>query len=106
VATHPAAFAIVAAYAIVWAISSPDSFRWHEITTLATLVMTLVTTRSEHRDTQALHAKIDELLRTQGGARNDMTRLDEHDLESIEEHRRQHRNDDASNRGDTRRRPF
>ena len=62
--TQPAAFAIVAVYAIVWAISSPDSFRWHEITTLATLVMTLVTTRSEHRDTQALHAKIDELLRT------------------------------------------
>jgi hypothetical protein len=41
--THPAAFAIVAAYAIVWAISSPDSFRWHhEITTLATLVMTIL----------------------------------------------------------------
>jgi low affinity Fe/Cu permease len=58
--------------------------------------MTLLITRSEHRDTQALQAKIDELLRTQGGARNDMTRLD--DLESIEEHRRQHRNDDASNR--------
>jgi hypothetical protein len=26
--THPAAFAIVAVYAIVWAISSPDSFGW------------------------------------------------------------------------------
>ena len=51
--------------------------------------------RTEHRDTQAIHAKIDELLRTQGKARAELTTLDERDVEDIEEHRRQHRGADT-----------
>jgi hypothetical protein len=59
-----------------------------------------VITRSEHRNTQALHAKIDELLRTHGEARKDLTRLDERDIESIEKHRQRHRErDDTLNHG-------
>ena len=100
--THPAAFALFAVYAVAWAIASPDTFGWHEIATLATLVMTLVITRSEHRDTQALHAKIDELLRTHGNARTELTRLDDRDVESIEEHRQRHREQDENSW----RRPF
>jgi low affinity Fe/Cu permease len=65
-ATHPAAFAIVAVYAIAWLVFSPETFGWGAIATLATWMMTLFITRSEHRDTQAIHAKIDELLRTHG----------------------------------------
>ena len=56
--------------------------------------MTLFINRTEHRDTQAIYAKIDELLRTQGEARADLTTLDERDVEDIEEHRRRHRRAD------------
>jgi low affinity Fe/Cu permease len=33
--------------------------------TLATWAMTLLIQRTEHRDTQAIHAKLDELLRSE-----------------------------------------
>ena len=45
--------------------------------------MTLFVYRTEHRDIEALHAKLDELLRTQGEARTDLTTLDERDVEDI-----------------------
>jgi low affinity Fe/Cu permease len=61
------------------------------IATLATWMMTLFITGTEHRDTQAIHAKIDELLRTHGEARSELTRLDEQDVEEIEAHRTRHR---------------
>jgi low affinity Fe/Cu permease len=88
-ASHPAAFAIVAVYAIAWLVFSPETFGWGAIATLATWTMTLFITRTEHRDTQAIHAKIDELLRTHGEARSELTRLDEQDVEEIEAHRSQ-----------------
>jgi low affinity Fe/Cu permease len=105
--THPAAFAVVVVYAIAWLIFSSETFGWGAIATLATWLMTLFITRTEHRDTQAIHAKIDELLRTHGEARTDLTRLDERDVEDIEEHRRRHRTDDAASlRGKPPRRPY
>ena len=64
----------------------PETFGWGAIATLATWMMTLFITRTEHRDTQAIHAKIDELLRTHGEARSELTRLDEQDVEEIEAH--------------------
>jgi low affinity Fe/Cu permease len=53
--------------------------------------MTLFINRTGYRDTQALHAKLDELLRTHGEARTELTALDESDVEDIEEHRQQQR---------------
>ena len=93
--THPASFAVVAVYAVAWLIFSPDTFGWAAIATLATWLMTLFINRTEHRDTQAIHAKIDELLRTQGKARAELTTLDERDVEDIEEHRRRYRKPDT-----------
>lgn len=85
--THPFAFAVVTAYALAWLVLSPETFGWAAVATLATWLMTLFINRTEHRDTQALHAKLDELLRTQGKARSDLTTLDDHDVKDIEEHR-------------------
>lgn len=85
-ATHPAAFAIVLIYALTWLIVSPATFGWNGAATVATLFMTFFITRTEHRDTQALHAKIDELLRANGAARSELTHLDEDDVEEIEAH--------------------
>ena len=103
----PAAFGVVGAYEVAWLIFSPDTFGWAAIATLATWFMTLFINRTEHRDTEALHAKIDELLRTHGEARTDLTTLDEHDVEDIEEHRRHQRRRDMMENGRSRgRRPF
>jgi Low affinity iron permease len=52
---------------------------------MATWFMTLVIQRAEHRDTQAIHAKLDEMLHALGKARNELTRVDEEDPEEIEE---------------------
>ena len=67
---HPASFVIVAVYVVAWRIFDPGSFDWHAIATMATRFMTLIIQRAEHRDTQAIHAKLDELLRAEGRARS------------------------------------
>jgi low affinity Fe/Cu permease len=82
----PAAFAIVAVYGMAWA--ALGHLDWHGVATLATWLMTLIIQRAEHRDTQALHAKLDELLKAEGRARNELTRLDEKEPEEIEQRRK------------------
>jgi hypothetical protein len=37
-----------------------SAFDWHPIATVATWLMTLLVQRAEHRDTQAIHAKLDD----------------------------------------------
>jgi low affinity Fe/Cu permease len=90
-AAHPAAFGIVALYAAAWFLFSPTTFGWGAIATLATWMMTLFITRTEHRDTQAIQAKLDELLRSHGDARDELTTIDEKDVEEIEAHREKER---------------
>lgn len=85
---HPAAFAIVIAYAALWLVFERHTFDWHGVATLATWTMTLFIQRAEHRDTQAIHAKLDELLHVHGEARNDLTGLDDEEPEEIERHRK------------------
>ena len=46
--------------------------------------MTLLIQRAEHRDTQALQAKIDELLHANAQADSAMTKIDENEPEDIE----------------------
>jgi low affinity Fe/Cu permease len=52
-----------------------------EVAILATWAMTLVIQRAEHRDTQATHAKLDEILHALGDARNEVTKMDENEPE-------------------------
>jgi low affinity Fe/Cu permease len=63
---HPAAFLVVGAYVALWLAFSASTFDWHGAATVATWLMTLFIQRAEHRDTQAIHAKLDELLRAEG----------------------------------------
>ena len=83
---HPAAFGVLLLYASLWFAFDRESLNWHAIATLATLFMTLFIQRSEHRDTQALQAKLDELLRAHGAAR-ELTKLDQEEPEEIEKRR-------------------
>jgi low affinity Fe/Cu permease len=86
--SRPLAFAIVGVYVIAWLFFSHRSLDWHGVATLATWVMTLFIQRAEHRDTQAIHAKLDELLRAEGKARDELTKLDEREPEEVEAHRK------------------
>jgi low affinity Fe/Cu permease len=72
----------------------PETFEVHAGATMATLFMTLVIHRAEHRDTQAIHSKLDEMLHVLGEARNELTRVDEEEPEEIEERREEMRKDD------------
>src|SRR5690348_16977780 len=78
---HPITFVIVGLYALSWALLSRDGLDWHGVATLATWLMTLVIQRAEHRDTQAIHAKLDELLQAEHRARNELTKIDEREPE-------------------------
>jgi len=81
--SHPLAFVVVAVYVVLWLIFDPRSFGWQSAATVATWVMTLFIQRAEHRDTQAIHAKLDELLRVAGEADSDLATLDQQEPEEI-----------------------
>ena len=78
-------------FLLAWLLFSFETFDWHAVATVATWVMTLFIQRAEHRDTQAIHAKLDELLRVEGRARSELTQLDEEEPEVIEQHRSEER---------------
>ena len=82
--SRPWAVAIVILYGVLWLIFDRASLDWHGLASLATLLMTLFIQRSEHRDTQAIHAKLDELLRADSEARDQLTTLDNREPEQIE----------------------
>jgi low affinity Fe/Cu permease len=73
---------VVIVYAVLWLIFSPATFEWNAVATLA--VLTLFIQRANRRDSLALHAKLDELLRVDDGARSELTQLDEQEPEVIE----------------------
>jgi low affinity Fe/Cu permease len=84
--SRPAAFLILLVYAVLWMIFERQSLDWHGAATLFTWAMTLFIQRAEHRDTQAIHAKLDEILRSDHNASN-ITRIDDEEPEEIEKHR-------------------
>jgi low affinity Fe/Cu permease len=91
---HPLAFFIVATYGASWFVFERETFNWHAVATMATWFMTLFIQRAEHRDTQAIQAKLDELLHAQSRARNELTHIDDEEPEDIAEHRKKARRDD------------
>jgi len=86
--SRPWAVGAVLLYAVLWFGFEPGGLGWHGVATIVTLLMTLFIQRAEHRDTQAIHAKLDELLRVHGDARNQLTNLDEKQPEQIEAFRK------------------
>jgi low affinity Fe/Cu permease len=92
---RPAAFLFVPVYLVFWLIFDRESLDFHGAVALITLCMTLFIQRSEHRDTQAIHAKLDELLRADQHARSSLTRMDDVEPEQIEKHRDQARAQDG-----------
>ena len=85
--SHPAAFVVAFLYLLMWALLEPKTLDLHGIVALAALFMTLFIQRAAHRDTQALHAMLDELIRVQRDARDELAALDEEEPELIEKQR-------------------
>lgn len=91
---HLSAFVILGAYTVLWLIFDRKSFDFHGAATLLTWLMTLFIQRAEHRDTQAIQAKLDEILRADGAANSELTKLDEKTAQEIEQHRDEARAND------------
>jgi low affinity Fe/Cu permease len=84
---RPVAFLIWALFAVLWFVFDRQGFDWHGVATLATWLMTLFIQRAEHRDAQAIHAKLDETLRALGRADNRLAHIDKLQPEEIERRR-------------------
>jgi low affinity Fe/Cu permease len=82
--SHPAAFLIVILYGVFWFLFEQSTFDWHAIATLVVWTMTLFIQRADRRDTLAVHAKLDELLKATREARTELASIDEREPEAIE----------------------
>jgi low affinity Fe/Cu permease len=75
---RPMAFALALSIIIVWAISGPV-FHWSDTwqlvintgTTIVTFLMVFLIQNAQNRDGSAIQAKLDELIRAVGHARNE-----------------------------------
>jgi low affinity Fe/Cu permease len=83
-AGRPSAFLIAALVIVAWALTGPMfhySDTWQLVintgTTIVTFLMVFLIQNTQNRDSQALHVKLDELIRAQKGARNALLDLDD-----------------------------
>lgn len=93
---RPIAFVAIGVYAVAWLAFDRESFDMHGGAALGAWLMTLFIQRAAHRDTQAIQAKLDELLRAHDAARTDLRDLDAEEPEDIEAIRERQRPDDVS----------
>jgi low affinity Fe/Cu permease len=90
---QPPAFGLALLVLIIWAVSGPlfhFSDTWQLIintgTTIVTFLMVFLIQNTQNRDSEALHVKIDELIRANSRAHNallDLEDLDEAELDRI-----------------------
>ena len=88
---HPGTFAIALLTVVAWAAMGPIfdySDTWQLVintgTTIITFLMVFVIQHTQNRDTQAIHLKLDELIRATKGAHNVMLDLEHMDDEYLE----------------------
>jgi low affinity Fe/Cu permease len=94
-AGSPVTFGLALVVIIIWAVTGPFfsySDTWQLIintgTTIITFLMVFLIQSTQNRDTQALHLKLDELIRVTKGAHNLLIDLEGLDDEQVEQLRR------------------
>jgi low affinity Fe/Cu permease len=89
-AGHPISFTLALLTIIIWGVTGPMfgySDTWQLLintgTTIVTFLMVFLIQKTQNRDTETIHLKLDELIRVTKGARNMMLDLEHMDDESL-----------------------
>jgi low affinity Fe/Cu permease len=87
---HPSAFVIAAIVVVTWAITGPIfgfSDTWQLVintgTTIITFLMVFLIQNTQNRDSEAVHLKLDELIRSHKEAHNSLLDLEQGDEEIL-----------------------
>ncbi|MBH9410855.1 low affinity iron permease family protein [Pseudomonas aeruginosa] len=96
-AGRPPTFVVALGLILLWAISGPlfdFNDTWQLVintsTTIVTFLMVFLIQNTQNRDTDALHIKIDELLRSTRRAHNALLGLDDLDADTLRERRQRY----------------
>ncbi|MDQ3805667.1 MAG: low affinity iron permease family protein [Acidobacteriota bacterium] len=91
VSGRPATFTLAVGVILLWALTGPlfgFSDTWQLVintgTTIVTFLMVFLIQNTQNRDTEALHVKLDELIRASKGAHNALLDLEELDEEQLD----------------------
>jgi low affinity Fe/Cu permease len=89
---RPGAFMLALAAVVMWAITGPI-FNWSQGwllavntgTSIVTFLIVFLIQHTQKRDTQAIHLKLDELIRVDRAARNELISLEEKSETEVQE---------------------
>lgn len=105
-AGRPVTFAAAVGLIVTWAVAGPlfgFSDTWQLVintsTTIITFLMVFVIQNSQNRDSEAVHVKLDELIRAIESANNNLLDLEELDVDDIDAIRKNYRQLAAEARG-------
>jgi low affinity Fe/Cu permease len=103
---RPLCFGLALLVVLAWIVTGPIfgfSDTWQLVintgTTIVTFLMVFLIQATQNRDTEAMHIKLDELIRATRGAHNRLMDLEEREEDELDELREQYENIAKRSRG-------